>query len=314
MDKLKSLIMPHLSHHNLLIWGGLATVAVILLWVMLSQNSSQDTPSGDEEEEQPHILDRARSAMSDRAELPGMSLMEHLEELRKRVFHAAAYLAVGFVFAWVFREKLYGIVMAPYNKLGIGGLNFTHPTDPLNLYIMTALVGGAILASPFILYQVWLFISPGMYSTEKRFVIPFMTATIGLFFLGAWCGYRYVMPSALDVLINGFGKDFHPVVTLQEYNGFFLAVILGLGITFELPILIFFLSLFGIVDAKFLLRHIRYAILIIFVIAAIICPLPDPISMCLFASPMLALYLVGVGVAFFAHPTRRNRKKKDAAV
>jgi sec-independent protein translocase protein TatC len=118
-----------------------------------------------------------------------------------------------------------------------------------------------------------------------------------------------VLPGALKVLIGDFGKDFHPIITIEDYTGFFLAIILGLGVTFELPILIFFLSLFGIVDAKFLIRHIRYAILVIFLIAAIICPLPDPVSMCLFATPMLALYMVGVGVAVVVHPSRRKAKE-----
>lgn len=254
------------------------------------------------------FVDRARAAVTDRAELPGMSLMEHLAELRTRLMHSAAYLLVGFVVAYVFHERLYGYVQQPLTNLHIA-LNFTHPTDGLNLYLKVAFLGGAILASPFILYQVWLFISPGMYANEKRYVVPFMAATIGLFFIGAWFGYRWVLPGALKVLILDFGKDFHPIITIEDYTGFFLAIILGLGITFELPILIFFLSLFGIVNAKFLLKHIRYAILIIFLIAAIICPMPDPYSMCLFAAPMLALYFVGVGVAFFVHPARRKAKE-----
>ena len=254
------------------------------------------------------FVDRARAAVTDRAELPGMSLMEHLAELRTRIIHSAAYLLVGFVVAYVFHERLYGYVQQPLSNLHIA-LNFTHPTDGLNLYLKVAFLGGAILASPFILYQVWLFISPGMYANEKRYVVPFMGATIGLFFIGAWFGYRWVLPGALKVLILDSGKNFHPIITIDEYTGFFLAIILGLGITFELPILIFFLSLFGIVDAKFLLKHIRYAILIIFLIAAIICPMPDPYSMCLFAAPMLALYFVGVGVAFFVHPARRKAKE-----
>lgn len=254
------------------------------------------------------FVDRARAAVTDRAELPGMSLMEHLAELRTRIIHSAAYLLVGFVVAYVFHERLYGYVQQPLSNLHIA-LNFTHPTDGLNLYLKVAFLGGAILASPFILYQVWLFISPGMYANEKRYVVPFMGATIGLFFIGAWFGYRWVLPGALKVLILDFGKNFHPIITIEDYTGFFLAIILGLGITFELPILIFFLSLFGIVDAKFLLKHIRYAILIIFLIAAIICPMPDPYSMCLFAAPMLALYFVGVGVAFFVHPARRKAKE-----
>jgi len=224
------------------------------------------------------LVDSVRSAVSDRAELPGMSLMEHLTELRKRLIHATVYLLIGFAVAYAFHERLYGFVQKPLDDLHIA-LNFTHPTDGLNLYLKTALLGGAILASPFILYQLWLFISPGMYANEKRYVVPFMAATIGLFLAGAWFGYHWVLP--------------------------------GLGICFELPILIFFLSLFGIVDAKFLLKHIRYAILVIFLISAIICPLPDPFSMILFASPMLVLYFLGVGVAFFVHPSRRKAKEAN---
>ena len=253
-------------------------------------------------------IDRARKAVSDRADLPGMSLMEHLEELRKRLIRSLIYLVVGFFVAYAFHGKLYGLVRHPLDVHHIA-LNFTHPTDGLNLTLKTALVGGAILAGPFILYQVWLFISPGMYAHEKRYVWPFMSATVGLFLAGVYFGYRWVLPGAIQVLVFDFGTKLGltPILTIEDYTGFFVAVILGLGICFELPILIFFLALFGIVDAKFLLRHFRYAILAIFVVAAIICPMPDPVSMCLFASPMLALYFIGVGVAYFVHPSRRNK-------
>jgi sec-independent protein translocase protein TatC len=250
-------------------------------------------------------IDRARKAVTDRAELPGMSLMEHLTELRKRLIHSAVYLLVGFAVAYAFYGRIYGIVQKPLNDMGVA-LNYTHPTDPLNLAIKTAFYGGAILASPFILYQLWLFIAPGMYANEKRYVVPFMAATVVLFLSGAWFGYHWVFPGALKVLIGNFGKNFHAMLTIEDYTNFFLAVILGLGVTFELPVVIFFLALFGIVDAKFLIKHIRYAILAIFLIAAIICPTPDPIGMCLFATPMLVLYMIGVGVAFLVHPNRRN--------
>ena len=253
------------------------------------------------------VIDTMRAAVVDRAELPGMSLMEHLAELRKRLVHSVIYLVIGFAVAYAYHERLYDIIQAPLTKLGIP-LNFTHPTDGLNLYLKTSLLGGAILASPFILYQVWLFISPGMYAHEKRYLVPFMSATLGLFLTGAWFGYRWVLPGAIKVLVLDFGKRFHPILTIEDYTGFFLAVILGLGITFELPILIFFLALFGIVDARFLLRNVRYAILIIFIVAAVICPTPDPFGMVLFATPMMALYLIGVGVAYLVHPARRKLK------
>ncbi len=255
-------------------------------------------------------IEKARKAVTERAELPGMSLMEHLEELRKRIVHSAIILAAGFIIAYTFHERLYGFVQAPLTRLGIK-LNYTHPMDPLNLYLQVALIGGAILTSPFILYQVWLFIAPGLYQKEKRFVVPFMAATVSLFLAGAAFGYFFVLPGALKILIFGFGKDFNPIITIEEYTGLFLSIILGLGISFEMPILIFFLALFGIVSPRFLWKNIRYAILAVFIVAAVICPSPDPWTMCIYAFPMLGLYLVGIGVAWWVHPARR--RKKEAA-
>jgi len=254
------------------------------------------------------LAERARNSVQGRAELPGMSLMEHLEELRKRLFWSVGYLAIGFAVAYALHKQLTAIIQKPLTDIHLS-MTMTHPTDAINFFIKTSLVVGAIFASPFILYQVWLFISPGMYAHEKRYVVPFMAATIGLFLAGAWFGYRYVLPGAMVFLIEDFGKNFTHMITIEDYTGFFLAVILGLGITFELPILIFFLALFGIVDAKFLLKHFRYAVLAIFLIAAVICPDPSPVGMCLFASPMLVLYFVGVFVAFFVHPDRRKKKE-----
>ena len=254
---------------------------------------------------------RARDAVQTRAELPGMSLMEHLEELRRRIFWIAGYLAAGFAVAYYFKNPLIAFIQKPLQDIGLM-MTMTHPTDAINFVIKTSFVFGAIFASPFILYQVWLFISPGMYAHEKKYTVPFMVATIGLFLSGAWFGYRYVLPSTVKVLVMDFGKNFTHMITIEDYTGFFLAVILGLGICFELPILIFFLSLFGIVDAKFLLKNFRYAILIIFLVAAAICPDPSPVGMCLFASPMLILYMIGVGIAYWVHPNRRKAKELAA--
>jgi sec-independent protein translocase protein TatC len=251
------------------------------------------------------LIDRARNAAQERAELPGMSLMEHLEELRTRLLRAVMYLGLGMVVAWIFHNQLVTFIQKPLLDIH---MTMTHPTDAINLFIKTALVFGAIFASPFILYQVWLFISPGMYAHERKYVFPFLSVTVALFLAGAWFGYRYVLPGAMVILIQDFGKNFTHMITIEDYTGFFLAVILGLGICFEMPVLIFFLSLFGIVDAKFLLKHFRYAILAIFLIAAIICPSPEPTAMCLFAAPMLALYFLGVAVAYFVHPSRRKRQ------
>jgi len=254
-------------------------------------------------------LGKARQAVNQRVELPGMSLMEHLDELRKRIVRSALFLAAGFIVAYIFHVRLYGFIQAPLDALHIK-LNYTHPMDPLNLYLQVALIGGAILASPFILYQVWLFIAPGLYQKEKRFVFPFMAATVGLFLTGASFGSFWVLPGALKILIVDFGSKFQPMVTIEEYTGFFLSIILGLGISFELPILIFFLALFGIVSPRFLWKNIRYAILAVFLVAAIITPSPDPWTMCIYAIPMLGLYMIGIGVAWWVHPSRRRKKEK----
>src|ERR1019366_2825972 len=218
-------------------------------------------------------IGKAREAVTQRAELPGMSLMEHLDELRKRIVHSAIYLAVGFFCCWFLRDRLVNFIQAPLTHIG-KTLVFTHPMDPLNLQLQVSLVGGAILASPFILFQVWLFIAPGLYQKERRFVVPFMAATVGLFLAGAYFGYFWVLPSAVHILLDVFGGKFTSVISIEEYTGFFLSIILGLGIAFELPVLIFFLALFGIVSPRFLWKNIRYAILAVFLVAAVISPSP----------------------------------------
>jgi sec-independent protein translocase protein TatC len=255
-------------------------------------------------------IDKARAAVTERVELPGMTLMEHLDELRKRLIHALLWLVVGIAITSAFNGRLLAYLQMPLTVNHLQ-MTMTHPTDALELRIKISILSGVIVASPFILYQFWLFISPGMYAHEKKYVFPFMSATVGLFLGGAWFGYRWVLPDAIKVLVLGFGKDLNHMISVEDYTGFFLAVILGLGACFELPILMFFLALFGIADYKFFLKQWRYAILVIFLIAAVICPLPDPIGMGLFASPMLALYVVGILAAYIVNPARRKAKESS---
>lgn len=264
------------------------------------------------------ILDRARAAVGERAELPGMSLLEHLEELRRRIVHSVIALVAGFFVAYGFHAKIYSYMEKPIHfALSQHHLPtqlvYLNPIDAFNMYLKLSFMVGCILASPYVLYQVWLFISPGLYKNEKRYVTPFMVATVGLFLAGAYFGYRWVFPGSLDFLL-GYSSDFRPMIEISEYTSLFLTVILGLGVTFELPILVMFLSLFGIISPRFLWKNMRFAILIIFIIAAIITPTPDPLTMCIFAAPMLGLYLISIGVSFMVHPNRRKRKKAQEAV
>lgn len=247
-----------------------------------------------------------------RADLPGMSLVEHLEELRKRLIYAVLSVIVGFGFAFAYAEDIFRLMQAPIvealraNHLS-EKLVYTNPTDPFNIYLRISLIAGLFLASPLVLYQVWMFISPGLYRHEKKYVLPFMVSTVGLFLGGGYFGYRVVYPAALTFLIE-YGKEFQPMITVGEYTDLFLTVVAGMGAVFELPTVIFFLAVMGVVDARFLIKNIRYAILIIFVIAAILTPTTDLINMCIFAAPMIILYVVSIGIAHFVHPSRRKAK------
>ena len=249
-------------------------------------------------------------------ELSGMSLLEHLEELRRRILYSIVGMAVGFLACWGFREQIFGYIQRPmmealrHHKLD-DTLIYLSPTEPFSIYLKVSMMAGLFLASPFILYQVWSFIAPGLYKNERRYVIPFMVSTVALFVGGGLFGYFLAYPTALDFLV-GFGDAFKPMVTVSYYLDLFLTVILGLGLVFELPIVFFFLALMGVVTPGWLWRNLRYAILVMFVVAAILTPTTDVVNMCLFAAPMIVLYLVGIGVAWVVHPRRRKLRAQKA--
>ena len=187
-------------------------------------------------------------------------------------------------------------------------LVYLNPVEPFNLYLKICALAGLFITSPYVLYQVWLFISPGLYRREKKYVIPFMVSSIGLFVAGGYFGYRLVYPAALDFLI-GIGRQFAAMITIHEYTDLFLTVILGLGVVFEMPVVIFFLALMGVVSAGWMWRNIRYAVLGIFIVAGALAPTPDISSMVIFASPMLVLYVVSIAIAYYVHPKQRKARE-----
>ncbi len=253
---------------------------------------------------------------SDQERMPSMSFLEHLEELRTRIFHSLVAILCGMGVCWWYHEPLFALMQKPIlevlRRYGIEKLVFLTPTEPFNLYLKVSALAGVFVTSPYVLYQVWLFISPGLYRKEKKYAVPFMVSTIFLFSAGGYFGYRIVYPAALDFLI-GFGKQFTPMITIHEYTDLFLTVILGLGLVFEMPVLIFFLALMGVVSAGWMWKNIRYAVLAIFIIAGILTPTPDITNMCIFAAPMLALYLMSIGIAWFVHPTQRKAREARRA-
>jgi sec-independent protein translocase protein TatC len=242
-----------------------------------------------------------------------MSFLEHLEELRQRLVRSAISVFVGFLICFYFSDNIYGLLAKPLTDT-LQGLHmadklvYTNPVDPFNLYIKLSIVGGIFLAAPYILLQLWLFISPGLYRHEKRYIWPFVGLTSGLFFAGGFFAYRFAFPAALKFLLE-FGNRFTPMITIHEYWSLALTIILGVGVVFELPVVILLLSIFGIVTPKFLLKNIRYAVIITAVIAAALAPTPDWTTLFMFWMPLVGLYIISIGLSWLVQ-YRKNWKRR----
>jgi len=244
-----------------------------------------------------------------------MSFLEHLEELRSRIIKILIGLGVALGISLTFTLPLWHIVIKPAKAALIANgyqptLAQHSPMEAFNIiWFKLPVVCSVFIASPWVLYQVWAFISPGLYKREKRWAVPFVLGTAGLFILGGLFGYFVAFRYGLTFLLSiGVGNDVVTYISITEYFDMFVNVILGVGVVFELPVLIFFLILLRLVTPRFLMRHSRYAILIIFIIAAVVTPTPDIFNMTLFALPMLVLYYLGVflGYLFILH--REGRK------
>jgi len=232
-------------------------------------------------------------------ELSGqMSFFDHLEELRKRIIHSLISVAVAFGVTWWFRNPLWTIVSAPVRRTGVD-LTGTTLTGGINLQIKLSILAAIFLSAPFILGQVWLFISPGLYKHERRYALPFILSSSLLFILGGLFGYFIAFPFAAQFLVEWTkGMGLVPLISAPEYFDLFIVIELALAIIFEIPAVIFILARIGLVSGPFLLRNTRYAVLIAFVVAAIITPTTDVPNMMIMVVPMIALYLLGVVVAY----------------
>ncbi len=245
-----------------------------------------------------------------------MGLLQHLEELRQRVFYSVIAVGVCFGVSWYKWDAIYALMRAPIEQALKAHnlptkLNFVNPTDPFNLSLKLALITGIFIACPFLLYQVWMFISPGLYRKEKRFVLPFLFMSVGLFLSGGFFGYKVVFPVALDFLIKtGADAGMQPMITITEYTDLFLTILLGLALIFELPIVLGFAGAMGVVGPKFLLKHIRGAVLIFFVVAAILTPTTDMMNMTIYAAPMILLYILSIGIVWLVHPKQRRARRE----
>lgn len=225
-----------------------------------------------------------------------MTFFEHLGELRKRILYSFFFIIIFFVVSWMFREEIYYWLSIPILKYLKGKLVFTALTEPLMMYIKLSFISALFLASPFIFYQLWLFVSPGLYKKEKKYVVPFVSMATFFFLLGGAFGYLVVFPMYVKFLL-AFGHDFTEMIKIKEYFSLIITVMMGLSLMFELPVLIFLFSKMGIVTHRFLLKYFKYAVILIFIVAALLTPTPDIVNQSIFAIPTVLLYLLGIVIA-----------------
>jgi sec-independent protein translocase protein TatC len=228
-----------------------------------------------------------------------MTFLEHLDELRKRITHAVVALLVGFLIAFAFIDRIWNFVYARLTAEIPGGkLIYTEPGEAFFLYIKMAAIAGLLIASPYVMYQVWLFIAPGLYANEKKLAVPFVLFATLLFVSGAAFSHYIVFPFAWQ-FFSSFSNDalsFMP--RIEPVWGLYVRLLLAMGAVFQLPMLMFVLARFGLVTAGFLAKHFKYAVLITFIVSAIITPDGSMIPQVIMAGSMILLYTIGIGVVW----------------
>jgi len=238
-----------------------------------------------------------------------MTFLEHLEELRQRLVRTCVYLALGFAACWGFREQIFHFMVQPMRAAGFKDkFIFTGPAEALMLYMKMAFFVGIFLAAPLILWEIWGFIAPGLYKNEKKWAVPFIGMGTFFFAGGALFGHYFLFPLTFQFLYTFGGEDMQFMPRIGEYWSFYSWFLLGLGLVFQIPVVIFVLARLGLVSAAFLLRMWKWAVLGSFVLSAVITPTPDIVTQTALAGPMVGLYLLGVLIAWVFG---KDRSKDD---
>ncbi|KFZ44709.1 preprotein translocase subunit TatC [Smithella sp. D17] len=237
-----------------------------------------------------------------------MSLTEHLVELRKRLTNSLIALGIGFGVCYYYKDWIFDIVTRPLTQVlpKNSYLVYTGLTEAFFTYMKVAFFASLIITSPFILYQIWKFIVPGLLPKERKYVVPFVISSSLLFITGVLFGYFVALPPAFKFFVSFNNQYLQAMLSFKDYLSLFVTFLLGFGVSFELPIFMFFLAKLGIVNAKMLSKQRRYAILVIFVVAAILTPSPDALSQVLMAIPLMFLYEVSIFVVKFAEKKKVN--------
>jgi sec-independent protein translocase protein TatC len=235
-----------------------------------------------------------------------LPLTSHLEELRKRLVRILIVVGAGFLACYFFREYLFAVITKPLVAAlpKNSHMIFTGLPEAFFIYLKIAFFASLFLTSPYIFYQIWRFIAPGLYPDERKHVIPFVLSSTLLFVSGILFCYFLALPPAFEFFV-AFSSDFlKPMISFREYLSFSLKMLLAFGVSFELPVFIFFMARLGIVNAKMLKKQRRYAILIIFIAAAILTPSPDAFSQILMAIPLMILYEISIFLSKYAEKKR----------
>ncbi|HAR50083.1 MAG TPA: twin-arginine translocase subunit TatC [Smithella sp.] len=242
-----------------------------------------------------------------------MSLTEHLVELRKRLTNSLIALGIGFGVCYYYKDLIFDIVTRPLTQVlpKNSYLVYTGLTEAFFTYMKVAFFASLIITSPFILYQIWKFIVPGLLPKERKYVVPFVISSSFLFITGVLFGYFVALPPAFEFFVSFNNKYLQAMLSFKDYLSLFVTFLLGFGVSFELPIFIFFLTKLGIVNAKMLSKQRRYAILLIFVVAAVLTPSPDALSQILMAIPLMFLYEVSIFVSKFAEKKKVNAEANE---
>ncbi len=248
-------------------------------------------------------------AASDADSTGEMTFLDHLVELRRRLLWACAGVLVGVGVCWAFSDAILSFLLNPIEE-AMGQLTVIRPAEAFMNKMKAAFVGGIFVSLPWLLYQAWAFVAPGLYVKERRLFVPVVIVGSGLFVVGAGFCYYIAMPAAIDFLANQ-GKQFESNVTVDYAFSFATKLILGLGAVFEMPLFVFALARMRVVTARWLFKKIEIALFLCFLAAAILTPTPDVMTMSIFALPMFLLYLISIVVAWAARP--RDRKKKSKA-
>ena len=243
-----------------------------------------------------------------------MSFLEHLDELRKRIVHSMIAIALCVVAGFYWINQIVNFILAPTRQALPTGVKliYTQPGEAFSLYVQIALIMGIVLASPFIMYQVWMFIAPGLYSNEKRLAIPFVLFTTIGFLLGALFNHYIAFPFMMVFFASFNTPDLAFMPKLDDVFGLYSKMLLGMGVVFQMPTVVFFLAKMKMVTARFLVKQFKYAFLIIFVVAAVITPTADVMTQAIFAAPMVALYMLSIVIAWIVSPKRLRAAEGEA--